>query len=162
VHHKFSVRMLSEVADNELELVHARSKLCWDMLQANSAWLDAPASLLLPHNGRTFDVRVDPTSLPPGLHYDELEAWDAAAEWRGPLARIPITLCRPHVLPPAADGTYSPSRCVGRPTSCWKCLCCECLDAVSGCTINQAARCACRMGAYRGKRAPARSCGVRW
>jgi tripeptidyl-peptidase II len=81
-----------------------------------SSWLDAPELLLLPHNGRTFDVRVDASALPPGVHYEELQLWDAGAEWRGPLVRIPLTLCKPHVLPSAADGTFSPSQCVPAPS----------------------------------------------
>ena len=76
----------------------------------SSSWLDTPDVLLLPHNGRGFDVRIDATALPPGLHYDEVEAWDAAAEWRGPLARVPVAVCKPHVLP-AQAGLPSAAGC---------------------------------------------------
>lgn len=77
-----------------------------------ATWLDAPSELLLPHNGRTFDVRVDATGLAPGVHYAEVQGWDATAEWRGPLFRVPCTICKPHVLPCGDDGTYAPSQCV--------------------------------------------------
>ncbi|CAI7931005.1 unnamed protein product, partial [Closterium sp. NIES-54] len=62
-------------------------------------WVKAPDLLLLPNNGRNFYVRVDPSSLPPGLHYAELRAIDTANEWQGALFRIPITVVKPLVLP---------------------------------------------------------------
>ena len=86
--------------------------------KADSAWLSTPDSLLLPANGRQFDIRIDTASLAPGVYYDEVQAWDAAAEWRGPLARVPVTVCKPHVLPVGPDGTYTPSQCAQRPHVC--------------------------------------------
>ncbi|CAI5948872.1 unnamed protein product [Closterium sp. NIES-65] len=62
-------------------------------------WVKAPDLLLLPNNGRNFYVRVDPSSLSPGLHYAELRAIDTANEWQGALFRIPITVVKPLVLP---------------------------------------------------------------
>ncbi|CAI5509785.1 unnamed protein product [Closterium sp. Naga37s-1] len=62
-------------------------------------WVKAPDLLLLPNNGRNFYVRVDPSSLPPGLHYAELRAIDTANEWQGALFCIPITVVKPLVLP---------------------------------------------------------------
>ncbi len=56
-------------------------------LEASVPWLSAPPLLLLHHNGRGFEVRVDPSSLPPGLHYGEVQGWDAAARWKGPIFR---------------------------------------------------------------------------
>ena len=60
-----------------------------------------------------------PSTTPPpttnphqGLHYAEVQAFDAAAEWRGPLFRVPITVIKPLRLPespapppPAASAT---------------------------------------------------------
>eukprot|EP00892_Ulva_mutabilis_P003276 jgi/Ulvmu1/131/UM001_0135.1 len=62
-------------------------------LRSTAPWVTAPASLLLPHNGRQVDVHVDAGGLEEGVHYAEVEAWDMAAEWRGPLARVPVTVC---------------------------------------------------------------------
>lgn len=64
-------------------------------LRTTAPWVTAPASLLLPHNGRQVDVHVDTAELEEGVHYAEVEAWDMAAEWRGPLARVPVTVCVP-------------------------------------------------------------------
>ena len=41
--------------------------------KGGAEWVDAPEVLLLPHNGRMFDIRVDATGLPPGVHYEELQ-----------------------------------------------------------------------------------------
>jgi tripeptidyl-peptidase-2 len=61
-------------------------------------WVKAPSLLLLPHNGRTFEVEINPTALPPGLHYAEIVGVDTTAEWRGALFRIPITITKPLVM----------------------------------------------------------------
>lgn len=36
---------------------------------AAAHWVKAPAVLLLHHNGRGFELELDPTGLPEGLHY---------------------------------------------------------------------------------------------
>lgn len=61
-------------------------------------WVKATELLLLHHNGRSFEVEVDPTGLPEGLHYAEIQGFDSSAEWRGPLFRVPITVIRPLLL----------------------------------------------------------------
>lgn len=40
-------------------------------------------------------VLVDATSLPPGLHYGEVLAFEADDRGRGPLFRVPVTVVRP-------------------------------------------------------------------
>ena len=70
------------------------------VLRSTAPWLSCPERLLLPHGGRDFDVLVDAMDLDEGLHYAEVQAFDSTAEWRGPLARLPVTLCKPHVLGP--------------------------------------------------------------
>lgn len=47
---------------------------------------------------RSIAVKVDPTNLEPGVHYAEVRAVEAGQEWRGPVARVPVTVCIP--LPP--------------------------------------------------------------
>lgn len=84
-------------------------------LRTTAPWVTAPASLLLPHNGRQVDVHVDTAALDEGVHYAEVEAWDMAAEWRGPLARVPVTVCVPQRLDtwnevdPSAAGCAPPT-----------------------------------------------------
>jgi tripeptidyl-peptidase-2 len=64
-------------------------------LEASAPWVTGPTSLLLHAAPRTFELRVDPTSLPPGLHTAQLRVMDTTARWRGPLAVLPITVIRP-------------------------------------------------------------------
>jgi tripeptidyl-peptidase-2 len=68
------------------------------VLRTTAPWLSAPNLLLLHHNGRTFELRVDPTALPPGLHYAEVLAVNPDQEWRGPLFRVPVTVVKPQDL----------------------------------------------------------------
>ena len=59
---------------------------------------------------------MDPTSLPQGLHYAEVQGFDAAAEWRGPLLRVPITVVKPLPLappPPAPAGAAAHEAAAG-------------------------------------------------
>lgn len=62
-------------------------------LESSQPWVEAPSALLLHSGGRTFEVKVDATSLPEGLHYAEVCAFDCNAAWRGPLFR-----CSPAIL----------------------------------------------------------------
>jgi tripeptidyl-peptidase-2 len=73
------------------------------VLSTTASWVSAPALLLLHHNGRSFEARVDPSALPPGLHYAEIHATDASATWRGPVVRIPVTVIKPQQLPEEPD-----------------------------------------------------------
>ncbi|GAX82749.1 hypothetical protein CEUSTIGMA_g10175.t1 [Chlamydomonas eustigma] len=66
---------------------------------ATPEWVSCPASLLLHHSGRGFEVNIDATRLPNGLHYSEIMAYDATAKWRGPLFRVPITVIKPVKVP---------------------------------------------------------------
>ncbi|WIA14765.1 hypothetical protein OEZ85_003250 [Tetradesmus obliquus] len=73
------------------------------VLHTNAPWLSAPELLLLHHNGRTFELRVDPTALLPGLHYGEVLAINPDQEWRGPLFRVPVTVVKPQDLLQSPD-----------------------------------------------------------
>eukprot|EP00249_Psilotum_nudum_P018372 c26772_g1_i1 orf=205-4470(+) len=59
------------------------------------SWVKTPYYMLLMHNGRTFNIVVDPTGLEPGVHSAEVYGIDCDAPWRGPLFRIPITVLKP-------------------------------------------------------------------
>ena len=45
---------------------------------------------------------MDPSRLPPGLHYGEVVAHELEARGRGPLFRLPVTLIKPLAVPLAA------------------------------------------------------------
>uniref|UniRef100_A0A5B6YUZ2 Tripeptidyl-peptidase 2 n=1 Tax=Davidia involucrata TaxID=16924 RepID=A0A5B6YUZ2_DAVIN len=68
---------------------------CIELQSSGKEVVRAPEYLLLTHNGRSFNVVVDPTSLSDGLHYYELYGIDCKAPWRGPLFRIPVTITKP-------------------------------------------------------------------
>lgn len=71
---------------------------CVQLSCSESDVVKAPDYLLLTHNGRSFNIVVDPTRLSTGLHYYELYGIDCKAPWRGPLFRVPITITKPIVL----------------------------------------------------------------
>ena len=41
---------------------------------------------------------MDPTQLPPGLHYTEINAFDTENVDKGPIFRIPVTVTKPTPL----------------------------------------------------------------
>ncbi|TKY45199.1 Tripeptidyl-peptidase 2 [Spatholobus suberectus] len=67
---------------------------CIELHSTEETVVKAPDYLLLTHNGRTFNVVVDPSNLCDGLHYFEVYGIDCKAPWRGPLFRIPITIIK--------------------------------------------------------------------
>ncbi|XP_052183432.1 tripeptidyl-peptidase 2 isoform X2 [Diospyros lotus] len=71
---------------------------CIQLHSTENAFVRAPEYLLLTHNGRNFNVVVDPTNLSDGLHYCELYGIDCKAPWRGPLFRIPVTITKAMVI----------------------------------------------------------------
>ncbi|KAK7270488.1 hypothetical protein RIF29_23667 [Crotalaria pallida] len=68
---------------------------CIELCSTDKTVVKAPEYLLLTHNGRAFNIIVDPTNLSDGLHYYEVYGIDCNAPWRGPLFRIPITITKP-------------------------------------------------------------------
>ncbi|XP_061350960.1 tripeptidyl-peptidase 2 isoform X2 [Gastrolobium bilobum] len=81
-----------EDASNFEELVPFEE--CIELRSTAKTVVKFPDYLLLTHNGRTFNVVVDPSSLCDGLHYYEVYGIDCKAPWRGPLFRIPITITK--------------------------------------------------------------------
>ncbi|KAK9724622.1 hypothetical protein RND81_05G087400 [Saponaria officinalis] len=67
---------------------------CIELHSSDTTVVKAPEYLLLTHNGRSFNVIVDPTNLEDGLHYFEVYGIDSKAPWRGPLFRIPVTITK--------------------------------------------------------------------
>ncbi|SNX81849.1 related to Tripeptidyl-peptidase II [Melanopsichium pennsylvanicum] len=66
-------------------------------LAATQPWVSVPEFLLLGGNGRTFEVRVDPTHLAPGLHHAWIEAYDTERPGHK-LFDIPVTVAKPEVF----------------------------------------------------------------
>ena len=67
---------------------------CIELYSTEKTVVKTPDYLLLTHNGRTFNVVVDPSNLCDGLHYFEVYGIDCKAPWRGPIFRIPITITK--------------------------------------------------------------------
>lgn len=68
-------------------------------------------------------IVVDPTALKEGLHYSEVVGIDSEAPWRGPLFRIPVTICKPlelKSLPPVAK--FSDLSFIPGTISLWCCF----------------------------------------
>lgn len=74
-------------------------------LKSTQPWVDVGPAVQLNSGGRSFEVRIDPTALPPGIHYAEVQG-SISAE-RGPLFRVPVTVVRSSPLQAAADGGTS-------------------------------------------------------
>ncbi|KAK7343691.1 hypothetical protein VNO77_12634 [Canavalia gladiata] len=68
---------------------------CIELHSSDKTVVKVPEYLMLTHNGRTFNIFVDPTDLHEGLHYYEVYGTDCKAPRRGPLFRIPITIIKP-------------------------------------------------------------------
>lgn len=84
-------------------------------IQSTKPWVIVPEMLMLHHNGRSFEVEVDATQLPEGLHYAEIIGVDPTAEWRGPLFKVPVTVIKPLTLA-AQPGKLSLSPSIAAPT----------------------------------------------
>ncbi|MCK4341305.1 MAG: S8 family serine peptidase [Phycisphaerae bacterium] len=67
-------------------------------LESTARWVECAEHLMLMHGGRRLSVKVDPTRLPPSVHYAEIRGYDSACPERGPLFRLPITVIRPEWL----------------------------------------------------------------
>ena len=65
-------------------------------LEPSAKWIDCGKQLLLTHGGGSFRVTVDPSGLQPGAHRGEVLVLDSDQPDRGPLARVPITVIKPH------------------------------------------------------------------
>ncbi len=78
-----------------------RGKVAYELplrLESTRDWIRTPKNVLLTHGGEQFEIRVDPTALPPGAHFGEVLAFDTRAAARGALVRVPVTVIKPHPL----------------------------------------------------------------
>ncbi|XP_010434266.1 PREDICTED: tripeptidyl-peptidase 2 [Camelina sativa] len=85
-----------EGASNLKELVPFEE--CLELHTTDEGVVRVPDYLLLTHNGRSFNVVVDPTNLGYGVHYFEVYGIDCKAPERGPLFRIPVTIIIPETV----------------------------------------------------------------
>ncbi|WZY85249.1 hypothetical protein YC2023_031633 [Brassica napus] len=85
-----------EGASNLKELVPFEE--CLELHSTDEGVVRVPDYLLLTHNGRSFNVVVDPTNLADGVHYFEVYGIDCKAPQRGPLFRIPVTIIIPKTV----------------------------------------------------------------
>lgn len=76
------------------------------VLQTTAPWLTCGDQLMLTHGGNRFELHVDPTELPPGAHYAEVQGFDAESPGRGPMFRVPVTVIRADEMP---TGEFDPA-----------------------------------------------------
>lgn len=65
-------------------------------LQPTVDWIEAPEQLVMSYGGKSFELRVDPSQLPPGAHFGEVQGFNLDAPELGPLFRVPVTVIRAH------------------------------------------------------------------
>ncbi|WFD36301.1 tripeptidyl-peptidase II [Malassezia cuniculi] len=87
----------------ELEI---RTSLC-----GTAPWIQVPEFLVIGGNGRTFEIRVDPRDLPPGLHHGQVLAYDTARPGV-PVFAVPVNVVIP-VVPDAPTHRLSTVRLQG-------------------------------------------------
>lgn len=71
------------------------AKLDFDLqilLEATQNWISTPGFITMTSAGRSFGIRVDPTSLSPGLHFGSIVANIAGNP--APLFKVPVTVCK--------------------------------------------------------------------
>ncbi len=63
-------------------------------LESTAEWVRCGEQVTLTSSGQSLNVFVDPRELSPGAHFAEVLGFDADDHDRGPLFRIPVTVCR--------------------------------------------------------------------
>lgn len=74
-------------------------------LKPSASWVTSPDFLHLGGNGRTFEIRVDPSQLAPGLHTASVKGYDSENPGHE-LFDVPITVTKPEI-PREATVRYS-------------------------------------------------------
>lgn len=72
-------------------------------LVSTADWVSAPESLYMLQSGNAFRAYIDPTGLPMGAHFAEIQGFDAEAPERGPIFRVPVSAIRSGAVP---DGAF--------------------------------------------------------
>ncbi|XP_064541466.1 tripeptidyl-peptidase 2 [Drosophila montana] len=67
-------------------------------LLPSQPWVQCGSFLDLSYGVRSIVVRIDPTSLQPGVHSAVVRAYDTENVQKGSLFEIPVTVVQPHVL----------------------------------------------------------------
>ncbi|CAG8458801.1 9948_t:CDS:2 [Ambispora gerdemannii] len=63
------------------------------------SWVRAPEFLLFGSQGRSFQVKVDPSQLVPGkFYYAEVQGYDTSSPFPTPLFKVPVTIVKPSIL----------------------------------------------------------------
>eukprot|EP00968_Pinguiococcus_pyrenoidosus_P016953 scaffold1651_cov317-Pinguiococcus_pyrenoidosus.AAC.18 len=72
-------------------------------LESSQPWIVSPEYVVLTHGGNSFDVRIDPTKLPPGVHFGFVKGVDLGTyegtdlpSTRAPLFEAFVTVIVPH------------------------------------------------------------------
>ena len=73
-------------------------------LESGAAWAECGEEITVTNGGASFSVLVDPRKAETGANYAEVVGYDAADKSRGPLFRLPMTICRPIPSMEWADG----------------------------------------------------------
>ena len=78
---------------------HRESDLAYEqnlLVSATASWIKCPKALVLGSKGRDFSLLVDPTRLPPGVHYAQVVGHDlaAATAGAGPAFRLPVVVVK--------------------------------------------------------------------
>ncbi|KAJ1655524.1 hypothetical protein IWQ61_004741 [Dispira simplex] len=72
-------------------------------LVTSAPYVDAAPYLYLNSSGNTFPIKVDPTQLNAGqFYFTEIIGYDSQQMDRGPLFKVPITICKPEQVDPSA------------------------------------------------------------
>ena len=97
----FTVEVSPEFsADDNNSFATQRSRVNFEMLvnfgtTTPAPFVSFPEHLVLMHNGRNFVIEIDPTRLPPGLHFTKLCGYDSQNPERGAIFSFPITIAKP-------------------------------------------------------------------
>ena len=79
-----------DYAENSLKLDYEHRLV----LTTTASFAKVPECILMNSGGRDFSVRVDPSSLPAGFHYAQVQAFISNQIEKGPIFTIPVTVTK--------------------------------------------------------------------